>query len=314
MASAKPVTIAALNTRGMHGHLAYDLWRTKTLSGISYALEAFGDLSAFYADQRVVYLPQASVQDARISPMTYVRTREGARKDGQDSIFLEWARGSGANYLETSNGAYSEGPGGILVSDLSRPFVRYASDSNFISARFDRALFTPAQIDELLTAPVSKARARLIGGFLTSVAASADDVADPDALQASLRAVVLAVVSPSADRAYEASTVLGPLALDQACRFIDDNLHCEGLEMQRVVAATGVSRATLYRLFAPYGGLARFMWSRRLERARQMICDPAEGRTLVAISEACGFSDGAHFTRAFKAEFGVRPSDLRMAG
>lgn len=294
----------------MSGRSGFEVWRGLTLSGINYALDVGGEIADFYAEQQVIYLPKAGVMDARLAAMTYSRTRESARRDGQDSIFVEWARGSGDNVLETELGAVREGPGGIIVSDLGRPFVRRIKESNFISVRFDRSLFTEAEIEKLRSAPPRPARARLIGGLLTATAAT-PEVTRPEVLQAALASVVLATLADSADRAYEAAEVLGPLALDQARRFIDANLHREGLAMGSVVAATGVSRATLYRLFQPYGGLARYVWSRRLEGARRAICNPTERRPLVAIAEAYGFADGAHFTRAFKAEFGVKPSDLR---
>jgi AraC-like DNA-binding protein len=135
--------------------------------------------------------------------------------------------------------------------------------------------------------------------------------AEAQALEQRIAAVVTAVVANSADRAREAADALGPLALEQARRFIDANLSREGLEIEAVVAATNVSRPTLYRIFKPYGGLARYMWSRRLEAARIALMNPKDWRSIVSIAEAAGFSDAGHFTRAFKAEFGLRPSDLR---
>lgn len=255
-------------------------------------------------------LPRATILDARMTPLTFERTQSQARLDGVESIWIEWTRGVGGNRLDTGKGEVLGGPGAVTTTDLSRPFVRKVANADFISVRLDRALLGETVIEAMHGTNLTGPRARMIGDFFQSVAGGTGPI-QPAVLENTLAAVIAATVASSADRADEAASVLGPVALDQARRYIGANLHREGVSIEEVVASTGVSRATLYRLFAPFGGLARFMWSQRLDRARQAICEPSDGRSLVVIAEAHGFSDPAHFTRAFKAEFGIRPSDLR---
>jgi len=71
--------------------------------------------------------------------------------------------------------------------------------------------------------------------------------------------------------------------------------------------ATGLSRFDLARHFRRAYGTSphRYLLMRRLERAREMMCD---ARTpLVEIAVAAGFADQAHFTRQFRKAFGFTP-------
>ncbi len=58
--------------------------------------------------------------------------------------------------------------------------------------------------------------------------------------------------------------------------------------------------------------LERCILDRRLERCRRALEDPRQAhRTIGDIAFAWGFSDLSHFTRRFKAEFGVSPGEYR---
>ncbi|MBF2937786.1 helix-turn-helix domain-containing protein, partial [Pseudomonas aeruginosa] len=51
---------------------------------------------------------------------------------------------------------------------------------------------------------------------------------------------------------------------------------------------------------------------RRLERARQLLASPQGRRLDVAeVAYRHGFSSQAHFARAFKARYGMTPSEAR---
>jgi len=79
--------------------------------------------------------------------------------------------------------------------------------------------------------------------------------------------------------------------------------------------AFGISRATLYRMFEPEGGLARYMRQRQLRRALTAIASPAHRHLRVLdIATQHGFRTESGFIRAFRRAFGATPSELRTAG
>ena len=74
-----------------------------------------------------------------------------------------------------------------------------------------------------------------------------------------------------------------------------------------------VSRSRLYRLFEPLGGVVHYIRHRRLLDAHAALADVEDRRPIVAIAAERGFIDPAEFSRAFKREFGYRPSDARAS-
>ena len=53
------------------------------------------------------------------------------------------------------------------------------------------------------------------------------------------------------------------------------------------------------------------MIQQRLLRARQVLANPTDPRTISAIAYDCGFTNVAHFARAFREAFGVTASQVR---
>lgn len=312
MTLSRPIEYVQYDTRTMRPADAFEQWRARGICGGGVVYELTGDVSDFHIVQRGHASSKVSVMNVEMSALTYQRKAGQSRRDGIDWIWVECNTGvrQGHNTLTTENGVINDACGDVMVTDLSRSYLRQTTEARFTSACLDRSLLTEVEIAALHGARLAGARARMLLDFFKRLS-DAHAEGEAQALEPRIAAVVTAVVANSADRAREAADALGPLALEQARRFIDANLGREGLEIEAVVAATSVSRPTLYRLFKPYGGPARYMWSRRLEMARVALLNASDRRSIVEIAEAVGFTDPSHFTRAFKAEFGLCPSDLR---
>ena len=76
-----------------------------------------------------------------------------------------------------------------------------------------------------------------------------------------------------------------------------------------IAARLGLSRSTLYRLFAPHGIVA-YIRDRRLMAAMRMLVrdDGLRPARVAQVAYAVGFSDERTFRRAFKRRFGFLPS------
>jgi AraC-like DNA-binding protein len=75
-----------------------------------------------------------------------------------------------------------------------------------------------------------------------------------------------------------------------------------------------MSRAGLYRLFEPQGGVARYIQMCRLQQLRARLDDRAfDNRSLAELAPKLGFSGESHAGRLFKQAFGVSPGAYRTA-
>lgn len=85
------------------------------------------------------------------------------------------------------------------------------------------------------------------------------------------------------------------------------------LTPERVAAALGCSRASLYRAFARHGeSVAAAIWQARLERARRMLGSPEGiGLLISEVATLSGFREVPTFTRMFKRRYGMTPRDAR---
>lgn len=101
---------------------------------------------------------------------------------------------------------------------------------------------------------------------------------------------------------------------ERAMRYLEANLADPELSPVRIAAALGISPRYLHLLFETGTSVSATILGRRLERCRTAISDPAQRHRAVSeIAFSWGFNDAAHFSRTFRARFGVSPSELRGA-
>lgn len=72
-----------------------------------------------------------------------------------------------------------------------------------------------------------------------------------------------------------------------------------------------MSRSQLYRLLEGEGGVAHYIQRRRLSESFSMLCDASNSLPIGKVAELLCFADGSSFSRAFRREFGMSPSDVR---
>lgn len=97
------------------------------------------------------------------------------------------------------------------------------------------------------------------------------------------------------------------------CRHIALHLE-EPLAPEDLAKKFNVSRSQIYRMFAPHGGVARYVLEQRLRRSMRMLTQPLFGlMSIGAIGFACGFTSESGFSRAFRNHYGMSPSEARAA-
>ncbi|WP_137681285.1 helix-turn-helix domain-containing protein [Aurantiacibacter suaedae] len=101
-----------------------------------------------------------------------------------------------------------------------------------------------------------------------------------------------------------------------ALQYIEAHFYDPELRAVQVASAQRISRRRLDSLMVDATGMAvaAQIWQRRLKQAAQDLRDMRyRDRSIAHIGHANGFSQPAHFTRAFKARYVVTPLQYRQA-
>jgi len=98
--------------------------------------------------------------------------------------------------------------------------------------------------------------------------------------------------------------------------YIEKNLDDSMLSIENIAEANNCSIRTIHRIFknTTMGSVSNYIWNRRLTSAASMLIDPGcINRSITEIAFSWGFSSSAHFSRCFKASYGVTPRGYRSA-
>ena len=95
--------------------------------------------------------------------------------------------------------------------------------------------------------------------------------------------------------------------------YVKTRLVDPDLSVIQVAQAVRLSMSQLHRLFAGEAeSLMEMVWRERLMASRQVLSARGNGhRSIEQIAFQCGFRDSAHFSRRFKAMFGLAPGQWR---
>ena len=115
------------------------------------------------------------------------------------------------------------------------------------------------------------------------------------------------------NQAEIADSIAGNSLRSQAQQLIEESLTQPNLNPAALANRLHISVRQLYRLFEEQGdSVCRYIQRTRLQRSASDLSSPHLRReSITAIAYKWGFTDSAHFSRAFKKQFEQSPKDYR---
>lgn len=310
---AKAATIRFC-TEGLSDEDRFEAWRHR-VDGL-YGVMPCPELGtpAFRMDTSSWQLGRIIAGTACFGPCEQDRTAQRIRADSVDHYRLTLVT-RGSLRVEADGRRTEIAQGQILFTDMSRP------ERKSILAGTNVSVFLPREVlDEALPRPLdvhgfvpTGALAMLLRSHLQSLAQALPGLSVEEAACLSQPTVqmIASCVAPNAARLAEARGAVEVTLLRQVCRYIEMHLKDADLSPQDIADALALSRATLYRMFEPLGGVAAYVKERRLTQIHELLCS-SDGRVhLGRISDVYGFKSQAHFSTAFRKHFGFSPSDAK---
>jgi AraC-like DNA-binding protein len=268
--------------------------------------------------ERVGPLVIAHVQ---AGPQAVTRSRRLIARDGREYLTLSFQRRGTATKEQDGRESRLQ-PGDFSLSDSSRPFrKKLEGEFSFVSFHFPRQELPVRDADlREFTATAfggGAGTAALVSSYFMSMAREAAGF--DDAVRRRVAATALDLLTLLVDehrgRAASPATESPSAALVRVKDHIMRHLADPGLSPATIAAAQFMSVRQLHKLFEQDGAtVAGWIRTQRLERCRRDLLRPTAVEIGVAgIARRWGFVSASHFSRAFRAAYGMSPREWQAS-
>ncbi|MEM8597105.1 MAG: AraC family transcriptional regulator [Pseudomonadota bacterium] len=230
----------------------------------------------------------------------------------EDMVFVRRVT-SGRIRIECGEARQEFGPGSVFVMHAGHK-ITALDDGTSLSMRlpFKGAGYDPLRHGPLVGLRSDAWQVRVLVSAMEALFDSLPQMGTDEAQTVATQMGSLVQASVSSAPIDEESVAALNSARTQAMRrFVLANLAHPELDVARLQAEFNASRATVYRAFDEVGGVARFLREQRLAAIhRHLRTTPPRRGAIRRIAEECGLWDQQSFIRMFRAQYGVRPSDI----
>lgn len=304
-----PVPPAAVNVRG------FSLWKDFVHDNFPWLEHRDHTGGAFKAQVSAHRFCSGALTTINAGASEVIRTRHLAEASDAGFIKLMWQM-AGAMQLEQDDRQCVIEAGQATVCDTARPYrIRISDAANFAVLMLPHAAcpgweHISQKVCGSRLGDGSALRAAL--SALLALISSPRRTGEDEAVLRAVQWMVSATLHRSASDA--GSITYRNVRLSKAQQHILENISDPALDANNLAAALCMSRRSLYMLFKEYRITpARMIHDIRLEQSLQVLADSSQNaRKITDIAFDHGFNDYATFSRLFKAQYGVSPSEYRL--
>ncbi|GAB3808946.1 AraC-like ligand-binding domain-containing protein [Micromonospora zhanjiangensis] len=298
-------------------------WHDRTRELIVPTVIECDDVANFRASARLVDLAGIHLSRLDYRSIRYRRSPKLVRQSDPEQLVLALTLRGQLN-LEVTRRQTVLGVRNFVLYDTSHPFHGWTADDGETASQLllqipRTRLPLPARTTDRLIAEricAGDGVGALVATTLTEITrrAPAYRPTDVPRLATIVVDLVTALFAHQLDaRASVPTESHRQVLLARVQAFIERRLGDPDLSPGMVAAAHGVSLRHLQLLFQAEGDtVAGWIRHRRLEHCRRALAEPLlVDRSIRALAARWGFPDAAHFSRAFRAAYGIPPRDYR---
>ncbi|MDG9709557.1 helix-turn-helix domain-containing protein [Streptomyces sp. DH10] len=315
--------ITELNTDVVEAPERFALWQEATAQSHMRNLIRSNHHDDFRAKMRNLNLGEVQVSALAFPHMEIARTAKLIRQSDPEVYLVNYILG-GEGVISLDRGDTALHAGDLVVLDSSRLYHahRHALQDSWsqLTVQLPRRLLPLPEktVQRLLAVPISGHRG--MGGvftrWLSDLNARATEFTPADI--PTLTSVTLDLLASVIAQCLESEETLSSEARRRALRakinaFVEQHLADPAMTPQTLADAHRISLRHLQQLLAEDDtSPAAWIRQRRLERCRIDLANPRlRARPIQAIAARWGFIDPAHFSRLFRAAYGIAPRDFR---
>ncbi|WP_146003576.1 helix-turn-helix domain-containing protein [Kineobactrum sediminis] len=256
---------------------------------------------------------------AHTSPTQYRRTPQHTRPGRKGCVMLKLLLQGSHNSVIDDRHHFHARVGNITVQDWLQPFTTATSACEMLSVMVPRDLLRSSSLMNT-RAPVTvwcadSTEYLLLKSALFTMRAQLEQATAEQARVLAAGFIGLLDGLLLNDRELLRHQYTDDSRLNLMKQYLNQHLQERGLGPERLVAIFHCSRATLYRLFQPDGGVAAYIQKQRLQQCLHELSRMQRGHQglLDALATTWGFSTVGTFARQFKKHFGISALDALQA-
>ncbi|MBZ2190380.1 helix-turn-helix domain-containing protein [Alcanivorax sp. JB21] len=305
----------SLDTASLPAEEGHALWRD-SLSPLFHARAADEPRGRFNARIDTYDLQQLMLAESRFPASHYERGLRHSTADGAEPLLVQLYMTGGYRGTNGHRQMLVQ-PGDIGLLDMADAMATRADDSRVLSLVIPRE-----QVREAGALPrgavlrAGSPLASILGNHLQTVWRQLA-LTGPEALSCINETLIATTVAAFRGLHQDLEQVLPNLPeqarLNAVCAYILQRLGQDDLTPEHLCQRFGFSRAGLYRLFAPLGGVAGFIREARLRRCYDELAHAGAQdlpSRVIDVAMRWGFTSQSHFTRLFRRRFDVLPGEL----
>jgi AraC-like DNA-binding protein len=289
----------------------FDVWKTRISRLVDVGLPEGADpAQGFTVEFMTCNMADVVLTSGHFAAQTFALVSRAAPID----YWWLYLGQSGEAWFESGDRQLHAGPGAMFLISLEKDFRGRITDYDGQVFALPRSAFTAAadELDNVRTTILSGGLIDLLADYLRNLEARVLQMGADEFRHAgrATAAMISACIQPSANRLEQAQGAIDSVLFERARLYIENHLGEFDLTPERVAQGLRISRSNLYRALESVGGVARFIQRKRLQAAYADLI--ATGHAQVQeIAYRHGFRLASDFTRAFRREFGISPSEAR---
>lgn len=251
----------------------------------------------------------------RLNDVGHRRDAKRTRSDGFNHFTATLLLGGKLEVDGDNGGHFRPTPGEVLLVNTHWPNTNrmYHAHVVTLSVARERMAAIAGNVNELHGLILTADQARLFREFVESLLRNLPTMSrDATMAAAGVLTALLMIAIDNSGTVRRSATSTGDLErLGRLKRLIDARIADPAFGTDMAIREAGLSRATVYRLLGPEGGLATLIRNRRLEELRRHLGSPEMTHSIAELAEAAGFAGIDHASRAFLERYAVRPDEYR---
>ncbi len=292
----------------------FSAWHAANSAMVDVTLPDRDEHLGYRAEMEAYNLGKLIVSSEKFDALKYELTPAKLRRSGVDHWLLGFYK-TGSSVCRVGDDVVETCPGKLSVRSLTRPFVGEVSVVEMVFAYLPRDYYPElaSSLDEKSGVPLAGGMISLLSEYLLLLERQLPSLKPDDypRVAQATEAMIASCLAPSHDTVAKARAEIAATIVERAKRYIRRNIRSKTLSPDELSIELGVSRTTLYRLFEPYGGVAREIRLQRLIAGHSALIDNNDGRRICEVADSLGFSSADEFGRAFKRQFGYTPREAR---